>query len=141
VTVIEIPATPLPADPPGGHWQDVPPSSWPLSREARTALVPAVPGGWRGNGALSSITAGWAGNQDPPDNGGAVKPSGWIAYLRIFYFTDITYREWKVAEVLTDVSLVGNRSLPQIPRPPWCTFLVVRGAWPGGLYLGVEYER
>lgn len=143
VALISFPATAMPSDPPGGRWQDADPSTWPTSGEEMTALVPAVPGGgWRGAGSISSVTCGWAPGQDGPDHEGHLKPSGWINYMRVFGFQNgPAYDGWQCHEVLTNVVLVGNKSLPQIPLPAWCTSLVVRGSWPGGLHLGVEWER
>lgn len=141
VALVRFDPTLLPADPPGGRWQDTDPASWPRSEEERTALVPAVAGGWRGLGSISSITCGWAGDQDGPNSSGYIKPSGYIEYMRIFGFTDITYKDWRAVEVLTNVPMVGNRSLPAIALPDWCTNLVVKYSAPGGLYLGIEYQR
>lgn len=143
VALISFPATAMPTDPPGGRWQDADPSSWPDSGEHMSALVPAVPGGgWRGAGSISSITCGWAPGLDGPDAAGHIKPSGWCDYLRVFgYGSGPDYQDWQIHEVLTNVPLVGNKSLPQIALPAWCTSLVVRGSWPGGLHLGVEYEK
>lgn len=142
VALISFPATDKPSDPPGGRWQDADPSTWPTSPEVMSALVPAVPGGgWRGAGSISSITCGWAPGQDGPDHDGHLKPSGWISYLRVFGFQNgPAYDGWQVHELLTNVVLVGNKSLPQLALPSWCTSLVVRGSWPGGLHLGCEWE-
>jgi hypothetical protein len=143
VALISFPATDYPADPAGGRWQDLDPAQWPRSGEVHSALVPAVPGGggWRGNGSVSSITCGWAGGQEAVDSTGRLKPSGFLEYLRVFYFTDITYRTPQVKNLVVNAPLIGNLSLPAQPLPGWCTFLVARYAAPGGLHLGIEYER
>jgi hypothetical protein len=141
VALLEFPPTPLPAAPPGGRWQDTDPATWPRSVEHRTALVPAVPGGWRGRGSISAIVAGWAGDQDPPAPNGTAKPSGFIEYLRVFHMGDQAYSQWLATNGVVNTALVGNRSLAAVPLPAWCTFLVVRYAAPGGLYLGIEWER
>lgn len=137
VALLSFPGTPPPADPPAGRWQDTDPATWPRSPELCSALVPAVAGGWRGRGSVSSIACGWAGGQDP----GSGKPSGFIAYLRVFHFTDLSYSEWLATDLVKNAPLVGNRSLPQAPLPEWCTLLVVRYAAPAGLFLGVEWEH
>jgi hypothetical protein len=141
VALLSFPATPLPVDPPGGRWQDTNPATWVRSAEQRTALVPAVKGGWRGAGSISSLTCGWAGNQDGPDAQGRIKPSGFIEYLRIFGWTDISYKTPRAVELVTNRPMTGNFSLPQLALPDWCTFLVVRYSAPGGLYLGIEWEH
>lgn len=143
VALIQFDSTPWPEDPPGGRWQDVPPSAWPRSGEVHTALVPAIPGGggWRGRGSISSITCGWAGGQEGLDAAGRVKPSGYIEYLRCFSWTDISYRTPIVTDLVVNTQMVGNASLPGVGLPGWSTFLVARYAAPGGLYLGIEWER
>jgi hypothetical protein len=154
VALIEWPATPLPSDVGGKRWQDTDPANWARSPEQKSALVAAGPNTWRGNGSLSSITCGWAyGNtgtadestvtaQDGPDPQGNIKPSGYIEYLRCFYFPDGPgHGDWRVVDLYDNVPLIGNRSLPSVQLPPFCSFLVARYACPGGLYIGVEYQR
>ena len=143
VSLLQFDPTPLPDDPPGGRWQDTDPASWPRSFEQRTALVPALSNGagWRGRGSISSITVGWAGDQDGPDASGRVKPSGFLEYMRVFYFGDQGYQQWLARDLVLNVPLIGNRSLPAAALPDWSTFLVVRYAAPGGLFLGIEYEH
>lgn len=157
VSLIDFPATPLPSDVGGKRWQDTDPSGWAASSEQKTALVAAGPNTWRGNGSLSSITCGWAYGysngpngladatitaQDGPDANGLIKPSGFVEYLRVFYFPDGPgHGDWRVVDLLDKVALIGNKSLPSIQLPPFCTFLVCRYAAPGGLYLGIEYQH
>ncbi|MEK6443659.1 hypothetical protein [Pseudonocardia sp. T1-2H] len=75
------------------------------------------------------------------DGSGRVKPSGFIEYLRVFSWTDLSYRTPIVTNLVVNTPMVGNLSLPQVGLPGWCTFLVARYAAPGGLYLGIEWER
>ncbi len=159
VALVSFDATPLPSDVPGGaRWQDVNPANWPLGPEQKTALVHAAPSGWRGRGSVSSITCGWAHGrtagsdpladpsitpQDGPAPGtGELKASGWLEYLRVFHFPDgDAHQDWQVTELYTGIPLIGNKSLPQVFLPDWCTFLVARYSAPGGLYLGIEWEH
>lgn len=147
VALIELPATPMPMDVGATRWQDVNPANWPLGPEQKTALVPAL-------AVLDSVTTGWAYGltagehpldnpvvtpQDGPDAQGRMKGSGFIEYARVFWFADGDTRlDWRVTEVLTNVALVGNRSLPPVHLPESSTFLVVRYSAPGGLFLGAS---
>lgn len=145
VALLTFDPTPAPQDSGGRRWQDIAPSAWPASGEDGAPLVPAIPngGGWRGLGSISSISCGWAGGQDSPPPNGDVKPSGFVFYLRVFHFADGRYRpqDWQVTELVTNEPLVGNCSLTARALPGWCTNLVIRYVAPGGLHLGIEYER
>ncbi|MCW2900911.1 MAG: hypothetical protein JWO67_3176 [Streptosporangiaceae bacterium] len=158
VALLKFDPTPMPADVPGGsRWQDLDVQSWPRGPEEKTALVPAVPDGWRGKGSIASLTCGWAYGktggvdaladhqvtpQDGPDQAGLMKPSGWIDYVRCFWFADgPEHKDWRVSELYSNVPLIGNKSLPQVELPIFCAFLVVRYSAPGGLFMGIEWER
>lgn len=132
-----LPATPAPAD------LSTDPSTWPRSREISRPLLPPAPGNWRGRGAISSVTCGWA-----IDAAGHAqqqgRPSGYIEYLRVFYHTaggPGGYRDLKAVDLLKGTSLNGNWSLPQLELPDWATSLVVRYSAPAELGLGIEYEH
>jgi hypothetical protein len=136
------PATIQPVDPAsGGRWQDQDPAQWPRSAEVGWAIAPPFASGWRGRGALSAIVCGWAGGQDGSRRDGTIPPSGYIEYLRVFYFTDITYSEWRCMDLVSHAPLVGNRSLRGVGLPDFSTFIVARYSAPAGLHLAVEYEH
>lgn len=156
VALIDWPASPLPTDANGIRWQDSDPASWPRCAEQKTALVHSGARTWRGAGSLSVVACGWAMGtskpdaltdphltfQDGPDPTGKIKPSGWIDWLRVFYFPDGPgHGDWQVADLATNMPLIGNRSLPSMPLPDFSTLLTARYSAPGGLYLGLEWER
>jgi hypothetical protein len=149
VALISLPATPRPTDTHAGRWQDTDPATWPRNdEEGHSPLV--------GAGKLHAVTTGWATGlsfsdatainttitgQDGPAADGVIKPSGYIDYLRVFYFPDgDTHADWCWTELFTDVALIGNKSLPAVALPAGATFLVASYTAPAGLHLAVTFD-